>query len=530
MEYSSAELRNIRNRFLDVWPIDRIKNLTIDEYCIGDKENFGGNFCYWVEIVTSKLGSIRGPSSSFKFGIFKNPTKKEYKSSLYKQLDRKYAWMAEYGDTPEKAFAVIKRNLIAVVENSIKGNFSKIDEINLYSVFKWKVAYLYSDEKLFPAFSSDFIKYTANYLNYIHNLEKLSEFYTFAIKKMPATETVYEYSHRLWALYKDETYTPEIPVDYYVVGTFYTEARMINKMIEKGVVGIGFPPDKDLEYIYRSSKEDVILETEKNIDGSINPQRAKNAVRSFLQIKIGDRIALKSFRSMTKNNYYAKIGAYGIVVERDGSVYRYDDELGHCLNIDYIETKLDKKVKLNLPRTVQKIEDRNKINMIFGTEFGDEKKVRKARRRVRRRSKNSEVGFYKGRQERRPSNGCVAYLLHNEIQEKFYKYLVEKHGENRIEAEENYVDLKLKLDDKHIFFEVKSNDYADECAEDGIGQLLKYMAKDQNNLRKELFIIGPYGEEEEDMEFINFLKENLKVKFEYSGFDVVQGKPVKDIL
>lgn len=528
MNYSSNELRNIRKRFLNVWPIDRIENLTIDEYCIGDKENFGSNFCYWVERVTRDLGSIFGVPA-FKFGIFKNPEKEKYRYSAYKS-DGKYSWKVEFGDTPKKAFRSIKQNLISVVKNTISGNFSNIDEIDLVNIFKWKVAYLYSDEKLFPAFSTDFIKYTADYLDYEYNPERLSEFYTYAVKKMPVNETIYEYNHRLWSLYQEESYTPEVPIDYYVIGTVYTEGRMMERMIDEGIICIGFPPNKDLGYVYRSSKDDVNLETNIDVDGSITPQRARNAIRSFLQIKTGDRIALKSFRSMSRNDFYVKIGGYGVVVEREGSVYKYDNELGHCLNVDFIDTKLDKKVKLNLSRTVQKIENEKDINKIFGTDYSDEKKVRKARRRARRSEKNFADGFNKGRQERRPSSGCVAYLLHNEIQEKFYKYLVAKHGENRIAAEENYVDIKLKLDDRHIFFEVKSNDYADECTEDGIGQLLKYMAKDKSKFKKELFIIGPYNEEAEDMEFINFLKENLKVKFEYSGFDIVKGKPTKDLL
>ncbi len=53
------------DRVLAEWPVDRIQNMTLEEYVsVGDKTTF----TYWLETEARLLGSIKGGSSE-KFGI-----------------------------------------------------------------------------------------------------------------------------------------------------------------------------------------------------------------------------------------------------------------------------------------------------------------------------------------------------------------------------------------------------------------------------------------------------------------------------
>lgn len=52
------------SRFLKVWPIERIKTLTLEEYTTSADDRTGDNpdypFTYWLESLTEDLGSIGG--------------------------------------------------------------------------------------------------------------------------------------------------------------------------------------------------------------------------------------------------------------------------------------------------------------------------------------------------------------------------------------------------------------------------------------------------------------------------------------
>jgi 5-methylcytosine-specific restriction protein B len=53
-----------RNEFKRRWPEEKIKTMTLEEYCGAEKDNF----CYWLEFKEILAGI--GGGSSFKFGIY----------------------------------------------------------------------------------------------------------------------------------------------------------------------------------------------------------------------------------------------------------------------------------------------------------------------------------------------------------------------------------------------------------------------------------------------------------------------------
>jgi len=89
----------ILEQFLKEWPIDRVNQMTIEEYTNSEKTSF----CYWVEAKTVELGSIWG-GSSYKFGIYLKHSSKIDRRQGYIN-DGTYAWVKKYGDAGDLDFS-----------------------------------------------------------------------------------------------------------------------------------------------------------------------------------------------------------------------------------------------------------------------------------------------------------------------------------------------------------------------------------------------------------------------------------------
>ena len=83
--------RQLYNDFLKAFPVESLKNMTLEQYTDLKKDN---SFCYWIEAKTSELGSIWG-GCSYKFGVYEYQKRPKLSSPLV-QSDEKYAWYTKY--------------------------------------------------------------------------------------------------------------------------------------------------------------------------------------------------------------------------------------------------------------------------------------------------------------------------------------------------------------------------------------------------------------------------------------------------
>ena len=144
--------------FQHEFPIDTLKNMPLDKYTNLNRKD---SFCYWLERVTHDLGSIQG-GSSFKFGIYrsKNP-KKDLKGSKH---DAKYYWNESLGDTPSQAYEKVLDGIVKIANYARSGYYDKIDSIEtVWPVVRWKIAFLYSEEKLLPIYKRDMLVHIARH-------------------------------------------------------------------------------------------------------------------------------------------------------------------------------------------------------------------------------------------------------------------------------------------------------------------------------------------------------------------------------
>ncbi|MDU8886311.1 AAA family ATPase [Yeosuana sp. MJ-SS3] len=192
------KLYDLKNAFLKEWPIDRLKSMTLEEYTNLDKET---SFCYWLEAITSDLGSIWG-GSAYKFGIYK---RRELESDNYnkrRKSDGEYAWYGKYGDTKDEVFENIRKNIINIAAYSQQNKLKEIDEIDLGDAVKWKIAFLYGDFNIINMFNKYGLKRVVLGLGLeLPESESISDLNQLILNQKPKDEDFFEYSIRVWNAY-----------------------------------------------------------------------------------------------------------------------------------------------------------------------------------------------------------------------------------------------------------------------------------------------------------------------------------------
>jgi hypothetical protein len=513
METKLQKCREILDKFLQEWPLDRVKKMDLVDYVDTDNPE---TFCQWIETRTRQLGSIKGHFSN-KFGIYKRKNPDEQPSTLIS--DSVYSWLPYYGKTRAEAFQNVKQDIINIIVAAQHGNFGEIDNIHLNHLVKWKIAFLYSNEKLVPVFKKNVLWNIAEYQGLKNTRElPIAQLQSFIFDNKPPNKNIYQYSADLFHEFGQEK--NEEP-SFYLIGSKYEENNdydMFPLMQEYNVVCTGFAWEYDLSYLYRAEEQNIVNELK---DKKEEP-KSYNALRQFLQLKPGDIVAIKSTGSPKAGKPFLEIVAYAVVVERDGIVYWHDTEnFGHCINVQYINTDLKKQFALGgYGRTIHSITDKELINTLFNSYKNASSSTVREKIKTRRRARTAAASKNITGQRRKGSGAYVTNPKHNKIQQLFKEHLETEFGQDSVHLEENNVDIKLFQHDSIIFYEVKPYDFAEDCIKSGLGQLLAYLFFDTDKRKKKIRIVGPYPPDEYEKNFISFLKENLTFDFEYECFEI----------
>ena len=99
-EQSCKDLFRLREEFVNIFSIDKIASMKIEEYVVGLQNR--NSFCYWLERTLHSLGNISG-QASFKFGIWYSPSKETY------------CFQAKFGDNYEEAFKNVKSAILELL-------------------------------------------------------------------------------------------------------------------------------------------------------------------------------------------------------------------------------------------------------------------------------------------------------------------------------------------------------------------------------------------------------------------------------
>lgn len=149
---ADIDRHKLYHEFQEAFPLEKLSELTLERYT---NLNRSDSFCYWLESKTEYLGSIWG-GSAYKFGIFYRDSEPGDNSKFLH--DENYSWYASLASDRDTAFERIKVAIIKIATAARNGEYEQIDEVSEFGdVCKWKIAFLYSDEKLIPFYKRDFL-------------------------------------------------------------------------------------------------------------------------------------------------------------------------------------------------------------------------------------------------------------------------------------------------------------------------------------------------------------------------------------
>lgn len=189
----NENLHQLKQSFLQEWPLRRIQNMTLEEYTNLDKTSF----CYWLEAKTHDLGSIWG-GSSYKFGIYKRRDISTTITVDNRITDGEYAWFQKYGTTKEAAFQTVKNTIISIIQNAQNNTLENIDAIDLGDAYKWKIAFLYGNFNVVNIFKNESLLEAAQSLGYNEASKSYSDLNRFILSKKPSEQDYFDFTAELW--------------------------------------------------------------------------------------------------------------------------------------------------------------------------------------------------------------------------------------------------------------------------------------------------------------------------------------------
>lgn len=345
--------------FLREWPFKRTNDLTLDDY-LGTVGNTQDSFIYWLE--RKKVMAGIGGGNASKFGIYMSQ-QGEFKSGFgigQRILTRKEA---------ELEFQTIKNEILTSLEAIEKGDWDFFLNRN-YSMWHMvmnKILIIYHPDlflniaafKELESLSLDLgidrnlIKNENSiYLNYLCNL------------KLHDQEAFKEWhweklSQFIWELYSDLSRR-----DYYILGSKYGgNTDMFPEMYRSSVVSVAFAQDYNLSDLLGESQKNI----KKWLEEKGEAQNSINALKYFLNLKVGDRVAVKSDGSPKGKKPFLAIRGIAELIEKEGEVYRYDPKgLGHTMNVKWIIAPINEEYAIGgYGATIHKLSKPEQIKEIF---------------------------------------------------------------------------------------------------------------------------------------------------------------------
>lgn len=183
--------------FLAEWPLERLRTMTLEEYTnAGDRHSF----VYWMEGGLDQYGSIWG-GSAFKFGIYSRNEHASKQGDASIAYDADYGWYRRFGETHEAAFEAVRNEVVAVAEAARAGQLAAIDNSELGPAYRWKIAFHYQDRSRSRLFPCVFLRKPLLHASGLPESDRttpLSTLYARVAESRPPSESLMDFSHRVW--------------------------------------------------------------------------------------------------------------------------------------------------------------------------------------------------------------------------------------------------------------------------------------------------------------------------------------------
>jgi hypothetical protein len=354
-----------RLSFISKFPLNQIRNLTIDEYVLGTDEN---SFCFWLEFKKILFG-IGGGNAS-KFGLYKSKEGKYFTNS---GKNKKELTGKELSDHFQLVKDGIIKALQCVQEDKIEDIINL--DVPIWNMVLQKILAIYYPEKFIMMGAPDVIIECANDVD-IGNFELVPEnsiqLNYESRKKLSADNFFKDWHYAKLSSLVWQSYFDDSKRSYYILGSKYGENANIDvfpKMLQRSVISTGFASSLDLsEYFGKNQSEIVEYLKEQGEDSN-----SYSALKYFLTLKEGDRIAVKASGSPKGGEAFLSIVGIAEVIEKDGKIYEHDpDGLGQTINVKYLNAPVYKEFNLGYGKTIHKLSNQEHIDLIFKSDYGNQ--------------------------------------------------------------------------------------------------------------------------------------------------------------
>lgn len=193
------------------------------------------------------------------------------------------------------------------------------------------------------------------YTEYISLLQKI---------KSKINVPFYELSYEAWK------WNDNLKQEYFILGSRYganNNVDVSSEMIQQSLVAVGFAKEIDLTNYFQENVDEI----KSYLESKGESQSSINALRIFLSLKVGDKIAIKASGSPRGKTPFLSIIAIAEVEERNGKIYNYNPEgLIHTINVKYLNTGVYKEFELGgYGMTIHRLSKEEHIKQIFESNY-----------------------------------------------------------------------------------------------------------------------------------------------------------------
>ena len=313
----------LRNQFITEFPLENIKEMKLEQYALGFKEN---NLCWWLEYNTTELGGIKGGTAN-KHKIYYS--KKEEKWIFPKQFqDETKAW---------EALRMELYNFLKEFQTTSSVNIDPNSLIASMNMDRSKLLYMYFSEKLFPIYNVDHLKIILEFFHYDRATIKDWDFLRLN-KELKEKKNASDF-FREWSVYKFVRFLYAKVVNTSKVYKIAPgeDAKYWQECLDNGYICIEWDETGDLKNYadyneFKYNFEKIFPQYDKS-----KITEKSNEVWTFFSLNIGDIVVA--------NKGTSKVLGVGEVVDKGYEFDNSRDKFKHTVHVKWNKKFTEKKIK-----------------------------------------------------------------------------------------------------------------------------------------------------------------------------------------
>lgn len=359
---SNQEREEGRKTFVKRFPKENLSSLTLEDYVVGGENK--DTFSNWLEFKKILFGI--GGGNSTKFGIYQKKEDQSFRIGVGTNAK------ILKGQELSSYFDALKSNLVKAI-GLVEQN--RVDEIKNLDLPVWnlvleKILVIYFPDKFINVGSNEVLIACAKDLGMDHiNLtkENIVEINYELRKRISTMPEFNDLDYIDIGLVVWEAFKEDVKRDYYIIGTKYGGNQDIfPELLDRSIIATGFAAQLDLSDLVGAKNKDIQKYLEEH-----GEQKSSNALNLFLNLKPGDRVALKADGSPKGTQPFLSIIAIAEVIEEDGKFYQHEPEgLGHLIPVKFLQAPIYQEFPIGgFGSTLQKVKKEEQIAQIFNAEY-----------------------------------------------------------------------------------------------------------------------------------------------------------------